>query len=120
MRIGRVVFAFASVVIGGGLCHVPRAELLIAIDKSAQQMIVSVDGFTRYVWPVSTGAPATTRRRAQFKPFRMEAEHFSREWMTRRCRIRSSSHAGPRHPRLRPRQSDRHAGLAWLRAAGAA
>lgn len=77
MRIGRIVFAIA---VASAFAAPARAELLIAIDKSAQQMTVDVDGNTRYVWPVSTGAPGYDTPSGQFKPFRMEAEHFSREW----------------------------------------
>jgi hypothetical protein len=57
-----------------------RAELFIAIDKSAQQMTVTVDGTPLYVWPVSTGAPGYDTPSGEFKPFRMEKDHFSREW----------------------------------------
>jgi lipoprotein-anchoring transpeptidase ErfK/SrfK len=39
------------------LATVPQAhaEVIVTIDKSAQRMLVSVDGFERYTWPVSTG-----------------------------------------------------------------
>jgi hypothetical protein len=57
-----------------------RAEILIAIDKSVQRMTVTVDGQPLYVWPVSTGAPGYDTPDGEFKPFRMEREHFSREW----------------------------------------
>ena len=43
-------------------------------------MIVTVDGDPRYVWPVSTGAFSYDTPSGQFKPFRMERDHFSREW----------------------------------------
>lgn len=79
MRLRHTVYALSAAIL---LLAAPaRAELVIEIDKSAQQMIVSVDGDPRYVWPVSTGlargydTPAGT-----FKPFRMERDHFSREW----------------------------------------
>jgi len=70
MRIGVLSLRSPLVVIWAAPLHVARAELLIAIDKSAQQMIVSVDGFTRYVCRCRRCAGLTTRRR-QFKPFRM-------------------------------------------------
>jgi hypothetical protein len=56
------------------------ADILISIDKSAQQMTVTVDGQPLYVWPVSTGAPGYDTPNGEFKPFRMERDHFSREW----------------------------------------
>jgi lipoprotein-anchoring transpeptidase ErfK/SrfK len=39
-----------------GLALTPaRAEIVVQIDKSSQRMAVSIDGATRYNWPVSTG-----------------------------------------------------------------
>src|SRR5690242_16793400 len=32
------------------------ADVVVAIDKTSQHMTVSVDGATRWTWPVSTGA----------------------------------------------------------------
>ena len=32
-----------------------RANIVVTIDKTTQQMSVAVDGAPRYVWPVSTG-----------------------------------------------------------------
>jgi hypothetical protein len=81
MRITRVVFAFAALVgLSAAFAAPARADLLITIDKSSQTMSVDVDGNTRYVWSVSTGAPGYDTPSGQFKPFRMEADHFSREW----------------------------------------
>jgi hypothetical protein len=81
MRIARAVFAFAALVGMSAVFASPaRAELLITIDKSSQMMTVDVDGNTRYVWPVSTGASGYDTPSGQFKPFRMEADHFSKEW----------------------------------------
>ena len=57
-----------------------RADIFISINKSAQQMSVTVDGHQRYVWPVSTGARGYDTPTGKFKPFRMERDHFSREW----------------------------------------
>lgn len=56
------------------------AELLITIDKGDQTMNVAVDGQTRYSWPVSTGMRGYDTPSGSYKPFRMEASHFSREW----------------------------------------
>ena len=56
------------------------AKILIAIDKSAQRMTVSQDGAQLYVWPVSTGQRGYDTPGGQFTPFRMEKDHFSREW----------------------------------------
>ena len=56
------------------------AKLLIEIDKSAQRMTVSQDGAQLYVWPVSTGQRGYDTPGGEFTPFRMEKDHFSREW----------------------------------------
>jgi hypothetical protein len=56
------------------------ATVVIAIDKSTQQMTVSVDGSERYSWPVSTGRPGYETPSGTFKPNRMDASHFSQEW----------------------------------------
>jgi L,D-transpeptidase catalytic domain len=52
----------------------------IIISKVSQKMTVKVDGDTEYVWPVSTGAAKYETPSGNFRPFRMEAEHFSKEW----------------------------------------
>ncbi len=57
-----------------------RAAILITVDKSAQQMTVTVDGDPRYIWPVSTGRDGYDTPAGQYTPFRMEKDHFSREW----------------------------------------
>jgi hypothetical protein len=56
------------------------ANILVTIDKSAQQMSVAVDGAPRYVWPVSTGRPGYDTPNGTFKPNRMDADHYSQEW----------------------------------------
>ncbi len=56
------------------------AGILITIDKSAQRMTVAVDGAVRWTWPVSTGRRGYATPSGSYTAFRMEAEHFSREW----------------------------------------
>jgi hypothetical protein len=56
------------------------AALFISVDKSAQQMTVSVDGETRYVWPVSTGRRGYDTPNGEFTALGMDRYHFSREW----------------------------------------
>ena len=57
-----------------------RADLLIQIDKSTQQMTVSADGEQLYIWPVSTGVSGHDTPAGAFNPFRMEKDHYSVEW----------------------------------------
>jgi L,D-transpeptidase catalytic domain len=71
--------AFAAV-LALPLAAPASANILITIDKSAQQMSVAVDGAQRYVWPVSTGRPGYDTPSGTFKPNRMDADHYSQEW----------------------------------------
>ena len=57
-----------------------RAAVLVTIDKSIQQMTVAVDGRPLYQWPVSTGKAGYDTPNGKFKAFRMERDHFSKEW----------------------------------------
>src|SRR5215213_10911349 len=57
------------------------AAVTVTIDKSVQQMTVAVDGRPIHHWPVSTGKGAQYDTPAgKFKAFRMERDHFSKEW----------------------------------------
>ena len=58
----------------------PEARLVITINKSSQKMSVRLDGDTVYTWPVSTGAKGYDTPSGNYRPFRMEKEHFSKEW----------------------------------------
>lgn len=57
-----------------------QAAVQITIDKDAQQMTVAVDGVEQYTWPVSSGVPAHETPNGTFRAFRMEADHYSKEW----------------------------------------
>ena len=56
------------------------AKIAITVDKDAQQMTVAVDGVERYRWPVSTGIPSYETPNGSFRTFRMEEDHFSKEF----------------------------------------
>ena len=56
------------------------ADVAIHVDKSAQRMSVVRDGEPLYDWPVSTGVGGYQTPAGDYKPFRMEAEHFSKEF----------------------------------------
>ena len=76
MRIVTVVL----LAFGALQCSAASAAILIKIDKSTQTMTVSRDGDVLYRWPVSTGRPAFPTPSGNFTAFRMEADHFSKEW----------------------------------------
>ena len=72
--------SFASFAAALVLASPPRADLVITVDKSAQEMTIADDGTVLYTWPVSTGMVDYDTPMGEFKPFRMERDHFSREW----------------------------------------
>ena len=57
-----------------------QANVSITIDKNAQMMTVAVDGAERYHWPVSTGIPSRETPNGSFRTFRMEEDHYSKEF----------------------------------------
>src|SRR3954447_21621749 len=57
-----------------------QAKVAITIDKDNQQMTVAVDGVVRYHWPVSSGIPSRETPSGSFRTFRMEEDHFSKEF----------------------------------------
>lgn len=58
----------------------PPPRLIITVNKVSQKLTVELDGEQLYKWPVSTGAPGYDTPSGNFRPFRMEKEHFSKEW----------------------------------------
>src|SRR6202521_6201016 len=57
-----------------------QAKVSITVDKDAQMMTVAVDGVERYQCPVSTGNPSHETPNGSFRTFRMEEDHFSKEF----------------------------------------
>jgi lipoprotein-anchoring transpeptidase ErfK/SrfK len=58
----------------------PEPRLVITINKVSQKMTVALDGDTLHRWKVSTGAKGYDTPSGNFRPFRMEREHYSKEW----------------------------------------
>src|SRR3954447_4530225 len=61
-------------------CTPAAANVAITVDKNTQQMTVAVDGVERYHWPVSTGIPSRETPSGSFRAFRMEEDHYSKEF----------------------------------------
>jgi hypothetical protein len=57
-----------------------QAKISITVDKNAQLMTVAIDGVERYQWPVSTGIPSHETPNGSFRTFRMEEDHYSKEF----------------------------------------
>src|SRR3984885_8383984 len=72
-----LLIAATLMVFAAGAAH---AKVSITVDKDAQQMTVAVDGVERYHWPVSTGIPSHETPNGSFRTFRMEEDHYSKEF----------------------------------------
>ena len=76
MRSFLIAFTALSLLAGGAA----QAKIAITVDKDNQQMTVAVDGVERYHWPVSTGLPSYETPNGSFRTFRMEEDHYSKEF----------------------------------------
>jgi lipoprotein-anchoring transpeptidase ErfK/SrfK len=72
------LIAFTSLILFGASSA--EAKVDITIDKDNQQMTVAVDGAVRYHWPVSTGIPSRETPNGAFRAFRVEEDHYSKEF----------------------------------------
>jgi L,D-transpeptidase catalytic domain len=79
MRISPLAVIALAIFIIAPLAPVDAA-VLVTIDKSTQRMTVEVDNALRWVWPVSTGQLGHDTPSGRYTAFRMEADHFSKEW----------------------------------------
>jgi lipoprotein-anchoring transpeptidase ErfK/SrfK len=68
----------AALMFGAG--SAAAASVQISINKVSQRMTVSVDGVPKYVWLVSTGGRGYATPSGSYTPFRMEPDHYSKEW----------------------------------------
>src|SRR5262245_57601425 len=73
------LFTFlATLMFGAG--PAAAASVQISINKPSQRMTVSVNGVPKYVWLVSTGGRGYATPSGSYTPFRMEPDHYSKEW----------------------------------------
>lgn len=56
------------------------AGVVVTVDKSAQHLTVSVDGMTRYSWPVSTARWGYRTPVGSYRPERLERQWYSRKY----------------------------------------
>ena len=56
------------------------AALRISVDKSAQTLTATRNGEILHTWPVSTGKSGYATPSGNFNAFRMEVDHYSKEW----------------------------------------
>jgi hypothetical protein len=57
-----------------------KAEVLVSISKSQQQMTVSIDGARTYHWAVSTGRPGYDTPSGGFRATRLERVYYSKKF----------------------------------------
>src|SRR5215469_13561919 len=79
MRVSHI-FGLALIALATFVAAPARAAVLVTIDKSSQRMMVEVDNALRWIWPISTGQLAHDTPNGRYTAFRMEADHFSKEW----------------------------------------
>lgn len=78
-RLARLVLA-AGLVIAGWAVTPAAAAVVVQIDKASQRMAVSIDGMTRYNWPVSTGRDGYGTPSGIYHPQLMARRWFSRKY----------------------------------------
>ena len=76
----RVLVAVVMATFIAGAVAPTEAKVLVTINKSAQRLTVSVDGEPRYDWAVSTGRAGRDTPSGTYRAFRMEKDHYSKEW----------------------------------------
>ncbi|MEP6827724.1 MAG: L,D-transpeptidase, partial [Aestuariivirga sp.] len=90
LALGAAIIALTGLVAGSAsakkILLVPAKPQLTAdrvdimVDKVSQHMRVSVGGVQRYDWLVSTGGQTYDTPSGNYHIFRMEKDHFSKEW----------------------------------------
>jgi len=71
----------AALIVGAAAFATPAAAaILVTVDKTTQRMTVEMNGQELYNWPVSTGKPGYDTPSGSFRAFRMEEDHYSKEW----------------------------------------
>lgn len=60
--------------------HAAPARLVVIVDKSQQAMHVSIDGWRRYVWRVSTARRGYRTPTGTFRPIRLERSWYSTKY----------------------------------------
>ena len=76
----RPVIVFAAIGALLGPLAAAQAAVVVTVDKSAQQLSVTVDGLQRYQWPVSTARWGYRTPNGTYRPQRLERKWFSRKY----------------------------------------
>ena len=73
----RLIVVIAALAALLGSFAYAEAGIVVAIDKSAQQLTVTVNGFTRYQWPVSTARWGYRTPNGTYRP-----QWLARKWFS--------------------------------------
>jgi lipoprotein-anchoring transpeptidase ErfK/SrfK len=77
-RVTALIFTLGAVIATTSGVQSVSANVLISVDKSTQTMSVSVNGVSRYQFPVSTGRAGYSTPVGAYRPQRLERTWFSR------------------------------------------
>jgi hypothetical protein len=77
---GRWLPGLAGIAISALATAPADADVVVHIDKYSQRMDVSIDGYPRYRWPVSTGRGGYGTPSGIFRPQMMARRWFSRKY----------------------------------------
>ncbi len=83
MRFSHLVSALflgLATIVASGAGSSALAGVVAHIDLSSQRMIVSVNGQTKYSWPVSTARSGYVTPTGSYRPQRMYREYFSKKY----------------------------------------
>ena len=70
----------SAIIVTGFAVSPALADIKINVDKTTQTLTVSRDGTVLHTWPVSTGRTGHFTPEGHFRAFRMEKDHFSKEF----------------------------------------
>ncbi|SNY93875.1 L,D-transpeptidase catalytic domain [Cohaesibacter sp. ES.047] len=75
-----LVTLLALVLLGPMTTTASAGRVGVKIDLSSQKMYVTVNGFRRHTWPVSTARRGYRTPIGSFRPTRMHAKYFSKKY----------------------------------------
>lgn len=78
MKLIRCAALAAALIFAVPMCA--TAEIVITVDKSVQQLSVTIDGVTQYEWPISTARRGYQTPNGTYRPEWLARKWFSREY----------------------------------------
>jgi lipoprotein-anchoring transpeptidase ErfK/SrfK len=76
----RIIMVLATIAVWLAAATQARASVVVTVDKTAQRLSVSVDGFPRYEWPVSTARWGYRTPNGNYRPQWLARKWFSRKY----------------------------------------